>query len=134
MVLCRCWYVNHKNGLYVNSVEHVARLPLCQRVVCLSRTKSSLTTQTDRLGMKVSRTMSIKCFFFLFELTFLGWYKSPPVTSNVIDCVEARCPSELYEPRHEISNNVVCATSKASDQPARTRSLITAFTSHLHII
>ena len=23
-----------------------------------------------------------------------------------------------YEPRHEISNNVVCATSKASDQPA----------------
>ena len=28
------------------------------------------------------------------------------------------------EPRHEISNNVVCATSKASDQPAHTRSLI----------
>ena len=27
------------------------------------------------------------------------------------------------EPRHEISNNVVCATSKASDQPAHTRSL-----------
>ena len=25
---------------------------------------------------------------------------------------------------HEISNNVVCATSKASDQPAHTRSLI----------
>ena len=28
------------------------------------------------------------------------------------------------EPQHEISNNVVCATSKASDQPAHTRSLI----------
>ena len=28
------------------------------------------------------------------------------------------------EPRHEISNNVVCATSKASDQPAPMRSLI----------
>ena len=26
----------------------------------------------------------------------------------------------LYEPVHEISNNVVCATSKASDQPAHT--------------
>ena len=25
-----------------------------------------------------------------------------------------------YEPRHEISNNVVCATSKGSDQPAHT--------------
>ena len=29
-------------------------------------------------------------------------------------------------PRHEISNNVVCATSKGSDQPAHTRSLIRA--------
>ena len=34
---------------------------------------------------------------------------------------------DLIEPRHEISNNVVCATSKASDQPAHTRSLIRAF-------
>ena len=25
---------------------------------------------------------------------------------------------DIYEQRHEISNNVVCATSKASDQPA----------------
>ena len=29
-----------------------------------------------------------------------------------------------YEPRHKISNNVVCATSKGSDQPAHMRSLI----------
>ena len=34
-----------------------------------------------------------------------------------------------YEPVHEISNNVVSATSKASDQPAHTRSLIRAFAS-----
>ena len=39
-----------------------------------------------------------------------------------------------YEPRHEISNNVVCATSKASDQPAHMRSLIRAFASRLHIL
>ena len=31
------------------------------------------------------------------------------------------------EPWHEISNNVVCAISKASDQPAHTRSLVRAF-------
>ena len=37
------------------------------------------------------------------------------------------------EPRHDISNNVVCATSKASDQPAHMRSLITAFASRLNI-
>ena len=35
---------------------------------------------------------------------------------------------------HEISNNVVCATSKGSDQPAHTRSLIRAFASRLNIL
>ena len=40
----------------------------------------------------------------------------------------------LPEPVHEISNKVVCATSKASDQPAHTRSLIRAFTSRLTIL
>ena len=39
-----------------------------------------------------------------------------------------------FEPRHEISNNVVCATSEASDQPAHTRSLIRAFASRLTLL
>ena len=39
-----------------------------------------------------------------------------------------------YEPVHEISNNVVCATSKDSDQPAHMRSLIRAFASRLSIL
>ena len=34
-----------------------------------------------------------------------------------------------YEPWHDISNNVVCATSKGSDQPAHMRRLIRAFAS-----
>ena len=38
------------------------------------------------------------------------------------------------EPVHEISNNLVCATSKAPDQPAQTRSLIRAFASRLSIL
>ena len=38
------------------------------------------------------------------------------------------------EPGHEISNNVVCATSRASDQPAHTRTLIRAFASRLNIL
>ena len=41
---------------------------------------------------------------------------------------------ETNEPRHEISNNVVCATSKGSDQPAHTRSLIRAFAWCLNIL
>ena len=39
-----------------------------------------------------------------------------------------------YEPWHEISNNVVCATSKGSDQPAHMRSLIRAFSSRMNIL
>ena len=35
---------------------------------------------------------------------------------------------------HVISNNVVYATSKGSDQPAHTHSLIRAFASHLNIL
>ena len=39
-----------------------------------------------------------------------------------------------FEPRHEISNNVVCVTSKATDQAAYTHSLIRAFASRLYIL
>ena len=38
-----------------------------------------------------------------------------------------------YKLQHEISNNVVCATSKGSDQPAHMRSLIRVFASRLNI-
>ena len=41
---------------------------------------------------------------------------------------------DTYEPQHEISNNVVFATSKASDKPAYTRSLIRAFAGSLNIL
>ena len=44
------------------------------------------------------------------------------------------CMKKLYEPQHEISNNVVCATSKASGQPAHMCSLIRAFASCLNIL
>ena len=39
-----------------------------------------------------------------------------------------------YLSRDKIPNNVVCATSKGSDQPAHTRSLIRAFASRLNIL
>ena len=40
----------------------------------------------------------------------------------------------IIEPRHEISNDVVCETSKGSDQSAHMLSLIRAFASHLNIV
>ena len=39
-----------------------------------------------------------------------------------------------FEPVREISNIVVCATSKGSDQPAHTRSLIRAVARRLNIL
>ena len=62
----------------------------------------------------------------------------------VYDCVgralclfeyDCYCICMYYnKPVHEISNNVVCATSKASGQPAHTRSLIRADASRLSIL
>ena len=45
-------------------------------------------------------------------------------------------PAELllFEPRQESSNNNICVTSKASDQPAHTRRLTRAFASRLIIL
>ena len=40
----------------------------------------------------------------------------------------------LFEPWHVISNNVVCAISKGSDQPAHTHSLIRAFACRLNML
>ena len=44
------------------------------------------------------------------------------------------CTAKSYETMHENSNNVVCVTSKASNQPGHTRSLIRGFTSCLSIL
>ena len=55
-------------------------------------------------------------------------------SENIQHTLTAKVRSALVEPGHEISNNVVCATSKASDQPAHMHSLIRAFASHLNII
>ena len=41
---------------------------------------------------------------------------------------------KIIEPRHEISNNVVCATSRGSRQHAHTHSLVRAFSSGLNFI
>ena len=68
---------------------------------------------------------------FLFQMTYLGVYLLCIVYFYILILA-----SNDYKvvPRHEISNNVACATSKASDQPAHTRSLIRAFASSLNIL
>ena len=44
------------------------------------------------------------------------------------------CFNNKIEPQHRISNNVVCATSKGSDQPTHTCSLFRAFACRLNIL
>ena len=41
------------------------------------------------------------------------------IKTNMVAQIEAMTHLMKHEPRHEISNNVVCATSKGSDQSAR---------------
>ena len=64
---------------------------------------------------------------FVFECTGM----TPPYQNLLGNLTENE---RKNEPRYEISNNVVSATSKASDQPAHTRSLIRAFASRLNIL
>ena len=61
--------------------------------------------------------------------------RGPMILYNFDDTQTYNTPVgySIFEPRHEISNNGVCATSKGSDQPAHTHSLIRAFASRLNI-
>ena len=72
----------------------------------------------------------MQLYFFLISLI------QPKQTIDELDQYYSTnaIQSILIEPVHDISNNVVCETSKASDQPAHMRSLIRAFASRLSIL
>ena len=80
------------------------------------------------------------CFYQMMPLLFFGFkvVKTKPLNANGIlnNKVSGLQPfmTIQYDPVCEISNNVVCATSKASDQPAHTCSLIRAFASGFSIL
>ena len=73
--------------------------------------------------------LSFFLFFLLFFFSFFCF-----LTCISIRTIEQYIYNKTYGPVHKISNNVVCATSKASDQPAHSRSLIRAFASRLSIL
>ena len=76
-------------------------------------------------------TMDIYCCKFLKLSNQTMLYKSCFYVSQHMKFWSL---SHVYELRHVISNNVVCATSKCSDQPAHTGRLIRAFASRLNIL
>ena len=59
-----------------------------------------------------------------------------PGNAKIIDhrATQSKKGRYIFEPWHGISSNLVCATSKDSDQPAHMRSIIRAFASHLNIL
>ena len=70
--------------------------------------------------MKIEKQMHVRLIW-----GFQGWERTKLQSRNI---------HIIIEPWHGISNNVVCATSKASDQPAHTCSLIRAFASCLNTL
>ena len=83
---------------------------------------------SDSLMSKPRTTVQVK---FLHYKDYQFYYKN-----DIRDWGQStlHVGADTYEPVHEISNNLVCATSIASDQPAHTRSLIRAFASRLSIL
>ena len=68
-------------------------------------------------------------------MTELGIEISNNCSRRIFKYLKGLATSKIpFEPVREISNNVVCATSKASDQPAHTRSLIRDFACRLNIL
>ena len=80
------------------------------------------------------------CKYTFYNTIMMGFRKKSndlyeSVSLLIVSICKGNCiKMKIIEPVHDISNNVVCAASKASDQPAHTCSLITAFASRLNII
>ena len=69
-------------------------------------------------------------FSFIFSLKAL----TNSITMYCRVCVKMHMHNYcIFKPRHKISSKVLCTTSKGSNQPAHTRSLIRAFASRYSI-
>ena len=89
----------------------------------------------DSCSLRVFLTFTmktLKIWHLAFIIKTLKYFTNTHSKSNY--CIHDIRHSIIIEPRHEISNNVVYTTSKCSDQPALSRSLIRAFASRLNIL
>ena len=97
------------------------RITACMRRNILNRLIYSRVLQTAQFYL-------FRWLFWRTSSTLKIAYSSPPQQSDRASLSARRTLLSL------ISSNVVCATSKASDQPAHTHSLIRAFLSRLRIL
>ena len=68
------------------------------------------------------------------QMTLIGKELKETACNAIVEYKKTCSHGKTNEPRHEISNNVVCATSKCSDQPAHLCSLIRTFARRLAIL
>ena len=95
--------------------------------VCCSRTQHSDSASSKSLTSNPSiPSLTLYQLSQCTPVHSLTWGNFP---SWQMQCFFLISP---YELQHEISNNVLFATKKASDQPAHMRSLIRAFASRLN--
>ena len=86
------------------------------------------------IAFQVSETLMACAKEKHFHLICYITCQSSAKCHNTAESVCMPAPHQsLFEPQHEISDNVICAISKGSDQPVHTRSLIRAFASQLDI-
>ena len=106
----------------------------CRRLVLENR-KGILCHRSLSSNKGSFNQSGLRVILFLFPLIHIKLIKMGPtiMKSNVIKFFKIHLCLPI-EPVHEISNNVVCATSKASDQPAHKRSLIRAVACRLSIL
>ena len=84
---------------------------------------------------KKSESLSFFVYMYvILSITAVDAYKNTIWSVDNLLLIREETYWVSNEPVHEISNNLVCATSKGSDQPAHTRSLIRAFASRLGIL
>ena len=82
-----------------------------------------------QLGQENTTRLNLEDIGLILRARRLLWFGYMERSS---DTIITACDNN--EPRYEISNNVVCASRKVSDQPAHTRSLIRAFASRLNTL
>ena len=103
---------------------------------CKSGDKNQYYEYLKNIILTLSTSVTF-CFFYTYNrnlLIVIIQCKLQAATKCIVFPALPTQKTLKIEPVHKISNNVVCETSKASDQPAHTRSLIRAFASRLSIL
>ena len=94
----------------------------------------AIHTKSQSQNPRFRHSLLARIFQDLGSKTINSLYLIKSMFVNCVDSDKMLQNDFNNEPAHEIYNNVVCATSKASDQPAHTRSLIRAFAGRLSIL